>query len=111
LCVSRPYLVAYSGLPVPEFIDPVFTKTSQKRSFSLYRKRAFWLVFAKTGSIISATGDLTQNTFPVTPPENENIGRGTRAPSESGFKAGKNLLLTQSAAGEILRKEKNIFLK
>ncbi len=37
----------------PEFIDPVFTKTSPKRSFSLNRKRAFWLVFAKTGSIIS----------------------------------------------------------
>jgi hypothetical protein len=40
---------------VPEFIDPVFTKTSSKRSFSLNRKRAFWLVFAKTGSIISGT--------------------------------------------------------
>ncbi len=38
---------------VPEFIDPVFTKTSPKRSFSLNRKRAFWLVFVKTGSIIS----------------------------------------------------------
>ncbi len=44
------------GCPVPEFIDPVFTKTSPKRSFSLNRKRAFWLVFAKTGSIISGTG-------------------------------------------------------
>ncbi len=41
---------------VPEFIDPVFTKTSPKRSFSLNRKRAFWLVFAKTGSIILGTG-------------------------------------------------------
>jgi hypothetical protein len=41
---------------VPEFIDPVFTKTSPKRSFSLNRKRAYWLVFAKTGSIISGTG-------------------------------------------------------
>ncbi len=41
--------------PMPEFIDPVFTKTSPKRSFSLNRKRAFWLVFAKTGSIISGT--------------------------------------------------------
>jgi len=41
---------------VPEFIDPVFTKTSPKRSFSLNRKQAFWLVFAKTGSIISGTG-------------------------------------------------------
>ncbi len=41
---------------MPEFIDPVFTKTSPKRSFSLKRKRAYWLVFAKTGSIISGTG-------------------------------------------------------
>ncbi len=41
---------------VPEFIDPVFTKTSPKRSFSVNRKRAFWLVFAKTGSIISGKG-------------------------------------------------------
>ncbi len=41
---------------MPEFIDPVFTKTSPKRSFSINRKRAFWLVFAKTGSIISGTG-------------------------------------------------------
>ncbi len=40
---------------MPEFIDPVFTKTSPKRSFSLNRKRAFWLVFVKTGSIISGT--------------------------------------------------------
>ncbi len=40
---------------VPEFIDPVFKKTSPKRSFSLNRKRAFWLVFVKTGSIISGT--------------------------------------------------------
>ncbi len=45
----------YSIKSVPEFIDPVFTKTSPKRSFSLNRKRAFWLVFAKTGSIISGT--------------------------------------------------------
>jgi hypothetical protein len=45
----------WTKIPVPEFIDPVFTKTSPKRSFSLNRKRAFWLVFAKTGSIISGT--------------------------------------------------------
>jgi hypothetical protein len=45
---------------VPEFIDPVFTKTSPKRSFSLNRKRALWLVFAKTGSIISGTGIYNQ---------------------------------------------------
>ncbi len=45
----------YTERTVPEFIDPVFTKTSPKRSFSLNRKRLFWLVFAKTGSIISGT--------------------------------------------------------
>ena len=45
----------YKITPVPEFIDPVFMKTSPKRSFSLNRKRAFWLVFAKTVSIISGT--------------------------------------------------------
>ncbi len=48
--------MCWVSFPVPEFIDPVFTKTSPKRSFSLNRKRAFWLVFAKTGSIISGTG-------------------------------------------------------
>ncbi len=51
-------ILIYFSRPVPEFIDPVFTKTSPKRSFSLNRKRAFWLVFAKTGSIISGTGFL-----------------------------------------------------
>jgi hypothetical protein len=50
-------------IPVPEFIDPVFTKTSPKRSFSLNRKGAFWLVFAKTGSIISGTGDIFRASF------------------------------------------------
>jgi hypothetical protein len=53
---------------VPEFIDPVFTKTSPKRSFSLNRKRAFWLVFAKTGSIISGTGIDSQPGGPVRNP-------------------------------------------
>ena len=47
--------VKVTKYPVAEFIDTVFTKTSPKRSFSLNRKRAFWLVFAKTGSIISGT--------------------------------------------------------
>jgi hypothetical protein len=42
--------------PVPEFIDPVFTKTSPKRSFSVIQNERFGLVFAKTGSIISGTG-------------------------------------------------------
>ncbi len=51
--------ILHSSIPVPEFIDPVFTKTSPKRSFSLNWKRAFWLVFAKTGSIISGTEDIS----------------------------------------------------
>ncbi len=50
---------------MPEFIDPVFTKTSPKRSFSLNRKRAFWLVFAKTGSIISGTDEFLGLDFVV----------------------------------------------
>ncbi len=38
---------------VPEFKDPVFTKTSPKRSFSVIQNERFRLVFAKTGSVIS----------------------------------------------------------
>jgi hypothetical protein len=41
--------------PMPEFIDPVFTKTSPKLSFSVIQNERFGLVFAKTGSIISGT--------------------------------------------------------
>jgi hypothetical protein len=41
---------------VPEFIDPVFAKTSPKRSFSVIENERFLLVFANTGSIISGTG-------------------------------------------------------
>ncbi len=41
---------------VPEIIDPVFTKTSQKRSFSVIGNERFGFVFAKTGSINSGTG-------------------------------------------------------
>ncbi len=40
---------------MPEFIDPVFTKTSPKRSFSVIQNERFGLVFAKTVSIISGT--------------------------------------------------------
>jgi hypothetical protein len=40
---------------VPEFIDPVFAKTSRKRSFSVIENERFRLVFAKTGSINSGT--------------------------------------------------------
>ena len=40
---------------VPEFIDPVFAKTSPKRSSSITENERFGLVFAKTGSINSGT--------------------------------------------------------
>ncbi len=40
---------------MPEFIDPVFVKTSPKRSFSVIKNERFGLVFVKTGSIISGT--------------------------------------------------------
>ncbi len=40
---------------VPEFIDPVFAKTSRKRSFSMTENARFGLVFAKTRSINSGT--------------------------------------------------------
>ncbi len=45
----------YTYIPVPEFIDPVFVKTSPKRSFSVIQNERFGLVFEKTGSIISGT--------------------------------------------------------
>jgi hypothetical protein len=41
--------------PLPEFVDPVFTKISPKRSFSVIQNERFGLVFAKTGSIVSGT--------------------------------------------------------
>ncbi len=41
--------------PVPEIIDPVFTKTSPKRSFCMTENERFGLVFTKTGSINSGT--------------------------------------------------------
>ncbi len=41
---------------VPEFIDPVFAKTSPKRSFSVIETERFGLVWATTGSINSGTG-------------------------------------------------------
>ncbi len=44
------------GFSVPEIIDPVFTKTSPKRSFFMTENERFGLVFTKTGSINSGTG-------------------------------------------------------
>jgi hypothetical protein len=40
---------------VPEFIDPVFAKTSRKRSVLVIENERFGLVFTKTGSINSGT--------------------------------------------------------
>jgi hypothetical protein len=40
---------------MPEFIVPIFTKTSPKRSFSVIENERFGLVFTKTGSINSGT--------------------------------------------------------
>jgi hypothetical protein len=42
--------------PVSEFIDPVFAKTSPKRSSSISENEHFGIVFAKTGSINLGTG-------------------------------------------------------
>ncbi len=39
-----------------EFIEPVFAKTSPKRSFSFIENEHFGLIFAKTASINSGTG-------------------------------------------------------
>ncbi len=44
--------------PVPEIIDPVFTKTSPKRSFCMTENERFGLVFTKKGSINSGTALL-----------------------------------------------------
>ncbi len=83
-------LLPVSTTPVPEFIDPVFTKTSPKRSFSLNRKRAFWLVFAKTGSIISGTavtgakfaaGIVDIGGAPCLPNISENFRRNSKWPN------------------------------
>ncbi len=45
--------------------------------------------------------DFPQNVFPTTTPGNGNVGWGTRALSESGFKVGENSLPGRSAASEI----------
>jgi hypothetical protein len=50
-------------MPVPEFIDPVFVKTSPIRSFLVMENERFGLVFAKTGSINSGTGLFQDETL------------------------------------------------
>ncbi len=47
--------------PVPEIIDPVFAKTSQNAGFLLSENERFGLVFVKTGSINSGTGNIHSN--------------------------------------------------
>ncbi len=46
--------------PVPEIIDPVFAKTSQNARFLLSENERFGLVFVKTGSINSGTGESNE---------------------------------------------------
>ncbi len=41
---------------VPKIMDPVFAKTSPKRSFCMTENERFGLVFGKTGSKNSGTG-------------------------------------------------------
>ncbi len=51
-----------SKTPVPEIIDPVYAKTSPKRSFCMTENQRFGLVFKKTGSINTGTGKLFART-------------------------------------------------
>jgi hypothetical protein len=46
-------------MPVPEFIDPRFRENKPKTLvvYSVIENERFGLVFAKTGSIISGTGE------------------------------------------------------
>jgi hypothetical protein len=50
--------------PVPEFIDPVFSKTCPKRSVLMTENERFGLVFAKIGSINSGTDVTKMGNFP-----------------------------------------------
>ncbi len=75
------YAYTVQCTPVPEFIDPVFGKTSPIRSFCMTENECFGLVFPKTGSINSGTalsvassgrgkGTLTSScTYPNIPPQ------------------------------------------
>jgi hypothetical protein len=51
--------IVHSCLILTEFIDPVFSKTSPKRSFSMTENQCFGLVFAKNGYINSGTGNVS----------------------------------------------------
>jgi hypothetical protein len=60
-CISLNSLlpVPPTSNPVPEIIDPVFTKTSQNARFLLSENERFGLVFVKTGSISSGTDNCS----------------------------------------------------
>ncbi len=50
---------------MPEFIDPVFAKTSPKRSFSMSENERFGMDFVKTGFINSGTALYIRKYFVV----------------------------------------------
>ncbi len=61
LCFSATSKLQHSPeSPVPEFIDPVFAKTSPKRSFLMTENERFGLVSEKSGSINTGTELLSQ---------------------------------------------------
>jgi hypothetical protein len=70
---------------------------SRRNRCALYFVRCRPSLLANSG----LPNDFPQNIFPTTPPGNGNVGWGTRALSESGFKVGENSLPGRSAAGEI----------
>jgi hypothetical protein len=57
----KPFLIYDFAPAVPEFIDPVFAKTSPKRSFCMTENERIGLVFVKTGSINSGTSFGSEN--------------------------------------------------
>ncbi len=56
--VSGPFPSYRLLFPVPEFIDPVFAKTSPKNAGSMTDNERFWACFRKTGSLTSVTGQF-----------------------------------------------------
>jgi hypothetical protein len=54
--LTKPLLLSL----VPEFINPVFGKTSPKRSFSLIENERFGFFFPKTGSINLGIGKIDE---------------------------------------------------
>ena len=61
------------------------------------------------GAKLGLPDEFSQKMFPITPPENENVGLGPRDLSEYGFKVGKNSLPPKKTAGKISEKNKNNF--